>query len=61
MLFVVAVWGSTFVLIKSALADASPAAFNLARMALAFLVLAAAYHRFLARHSFMAGWGRRRW
>ena len=46
MLFVVAVWGSTFVLIKSALADASPAAFNLARMALAFLVLAVAYHRF---------------
>jgi drug/metabolite transporter (DMT)-like permease len=45
MLFVVAVWGSTFVLIKSALADASPAAFNLVRMALAFLVLAAAYHR----------------
>jgi drug/metabolite transporter (DMT)-like permease len=46
MLFVVAVWGSTFVLIKSALADASPAAFNLARMILAFLVLAAAYHRY---------------
>jgi drug/metabolite transporter (DMT)-like permease len=45
MLFVVAVWGSTFVLIKSALNDASPAAFNLARMTLAFLVLAAAYHR----------------
>lgn len=46
MFFTVAVWGSTFVLIKSALADASPAAFNLARMALAFLVLAVAYHRF---------------
>jgi len=45
MLFVVAVWGSTFVLIKSALADASPAAFNLARMTLAFAVLAVAYHR----------------
>jgi drug/metabolite transporter (DMT)-like permease len=45
MLFTVAVWGSTFVLIKSALADASPAAFNLARMTLAFLVLAIAYHR----------------
>ncbi len=44
MLFVVAVWGSTFVLIKGALADATPAAFNLARMTLAFLVLAAAYH-----------------
>ena len=45
MTFVVAVWGSTFVLIKSALADATPAAFNLVRMTLAFLVLAVAYHR----------------
>jgi drug/metabolite transporter (DMT)-like permease len=45
MLFVVAVWGSTFVLVKGALADATPAAFNLIRMALAFVVLAAAYHR----------------
>jgi drug/metabolite transporter (DMT)-like permease len=45
MLFVVAVWGSTFVLIKGALADASPAAFNLVRMTLAFALLAAAYHR----------------
>jgi len=45
MIFVVAVWGSTFVLIKSALADSTPAAFNLVRMTLAFLVLAAAYHR----------------
>jgi drug/metabolite transporter (DMT)-like permease len=45
MLFVAAVWGSTFVLIKGALADATPAAFNLLRMTLAFLVLAAAYHR----------------
>src|ERR1700735_868899 len=53
MLFVVAVWGSTFVLIKGALADATPAAFNLVRMTLAFLVLAAAYH---------ASWrGIRRW
>jgi drug/metabolite transporter (DMT)-like permease len=47
MLFVVAVWGSTFVLVKGALVDASPAAFNLARMTLAFLVLAVAYHRYL--------------
>jgi drug/metabolite transporter (DMT)-like permease len=47
MLFVVAVWGSTFVLIKGALADATPAAFNLARMTLAFLVLAAVYRRSL--------------
>src|SRR5271165_1751953 len=46
MLFVVAVWGSTFVLIKGALVDATPAAFNLVRMTLAFAVLAAAYHRY---------------
>ncbi len=45
MIFVVAVWGSTFVLVKGALADATPAAFNLARMMLAFALLAAAYHR----------------
>lgn len=47
MLFVVAVWGSTFVLIKGALVDATPAAFNLVRMSLAFVLLAAAYHRSL--------------
>lgn len=46
MLFVVAIWGSTFVVIKGALADASPAAFNLVRMTLAFAVLAVAYHRY---------------
>jgi drug/metabolite transporter (DMT)-like permease len=46
MLFVVAIWGSTFVLIKSALAHATPAAFNLARMTLAFAVMAIAYHRY---------------
>ncbi len=45
MIFVVAVWGTTFVLVKGALTDATPAAFNLARMALAFLLLAVAYHR----------------
>jgi drug/metabolite transporter (DMT)-like permease len=43
MLFVVAVWGTTFVVVKDALADATPLAFNLARMTLAFLVLAIAY------------------
>lgn len=45
MLFVVAVWGSTFVLIKGALTDATPAAFNLVRMTLAFALLAVIYHR----------------
>lgn len=45
MTFVVAIWGSTFVLVKSALTDATPAAFNLIRMTLAFALLAIAYHR----------------
>jgi drug/metabolite transporter (DMT)-like permease len=46
MVLVVAVWGSTFVLIKGALADATPAAFNLVRMTLAFAVLAVVYPSF---------------
>ena len=45
MVFVVAVWGSTFVVIKAALNDATPAAFNLVRMTLAFAVLAVGYRR----------------
>ena len=45
MTLVVAVWGSTFVVIKGALADSTPAAFNLIRMTLAFGLLAIAYHR----------------
>ena len=45
MTITVAIWGSTFVVVKSALADATPAAFNLIRMTLAFLLLAIAYHR----------------
>lgn len=45
MLFVVAVWGSTFVLVKAALIDATPATFNFARMVLASVLLAAVYHR----------------
>jgi len=45
MIFTVAVWGTTFVLVKDALSDATPLAFNLVRMALAFLVLSVAYRR----------------
>jgi drug/metabolite transporter (DMT)-like permease len=45
MLFTVAVWGTTFVLVKDALIDATPLAFNLVRMTLAFLILAVAYRR----------------
>ena len=59
MLFTVAVWGSTFVVIKGALAEATPAAFNLARMTLAFLVLAVGLSPLVARYPRMAGRGRR--
>jgi len=45
MTLVVAVWGSTFVVIKGALSDATPVAFNLIRMTLAFVLLAVGYHR----------------
>lgn len=45
MTLVVAVWGSTFVVIKGALADSTPATFNLIRMTLAFVLLAVGYHR----------------
>ena len=60
MLGVVAVWGATFVVVKDALADASPLAFNLARMTLAFAVLALAYHRHwrrIGRRELAAGAG----
>ncbi len=58
MLFVVLVWGTTFVVIKNALQDATPLAFNLTRMTVAFLVLAVAYHRHwreINRHQLL--WG----
>jgi len=58
MLFVVAVWGTTFVVVKDALADATPLAFNLARMTLAFFVLAIVYRRHWSevnRHQLIAG------
>ncbi len=41
LLAVVLVWGTTFTVVKTALADASPLLFNLLRMVLAFAVLAA--------------------
>ncbi len=49
LLAVVFVWGSTFVLVKDALQDASPLLFNLLRMSLAFVALAVINHRQL-RH-----------
>ncbi len=58
LLAVVFVWGTTFVLIKDALQDASPLLFNLLRMALAFLALAIVNHRQLrhiSRHALFSG------
>jgi drug/metabolite transporter (DMT)-like permease len=39
------VWGSTFIVIKNALADASPLVFNAVRMAIAAIVLCAIFFR----------------
>ena len=58
LLAVAALWGSTFVLIKDALNDASPLVFNLLRMVIAFLCLAVFYRRHLnhiTRASLAAG------
>ena len=49
LLAVVALWGATFVVVKSAIHDASPFLFNLLRMTIAFVCLAAIYHRHLRR------------
>jgi drug/metabolite transporter (DMT)-like permease len=52
-----AIWGSTFVVVKDALHDVSPLLFNLLRMIIATVVLAAIYHRDLLRlkRSYLAG------
>src|SRR5271170_5287620 len=49
LLAVVFVWGSTFVLIKGALADISPLLFNLLRMVLATGCLALVYRAHIGR------------
>lgn len=49
LLAVVCVWGSTFVLVKDALADISPLLFNLIRMSLAFGCLALLYRGHFGR------------
>jgi drug/metabolite transporter (DMT)-like permease len=49
LLTVVAIWGSTFVLVKDALNDISPLLFNLIRMALATLCLTVVYRKHLRR------------
>jgi drug/metabolite transporter (DMT)-like permease len=45
LLAVVAIWGSTFVLVKDALADVSPLLFNLMRMAVAALCVGIFYRK----------------
>jgi drug/metabolite transporter (DMT)-like permease len=52
-----AIWGSTFVVVKDALHDVSPLLFNLLRMIIATVVLAAIYSRDLRRlkRSYLAG------
>lgn len=58
MLAVVGIWGTTFVLVKDALSDATPLAFNTVRMTSAFLVLSIAYRRHwreINRHQLIAG------
>ena len=45
------VWGSTFIVIKSALADATPLVFNAVRMVIASLVLCVIFFRQLAPSS----------
>jgi drug/metabolite transporter (DMT)-like permease len=46
---VVAIWGSTFVVVKDALTDVSPLLFNLIRMTLAFACLAVFYRGHFGR------------
>jgi drug/metabolite transporter (DMT)-like permease len=60
LIAVVAVWGATFVLVKDALADASPLLFNLLRMAVAFAALALVNRRHLrelSRRTLLIGLG----
>lgn len=49
LIAVVAIWGSTFVVVKAALADVSPLLFNLLRMTLAFVCLALFYRGHFGR------------
>lgn len=58
LVLITCIWGSTFVLIKEALAEASPLALNAVRMSLAALLLAIYYRKQLAqmdRAAFSAG------
>jgi drug/metabolite transporter (DMT)-like permease len=49
LVLITLIWGSTFVLVKKALSDASPLVLNAARMWLAAALLAVCYRKHLAR------------
>lgn len=49
LVLVTFVWGATFVVIKNALADATPLTFNFVRMVMAAAMLAVVFHRELGR------------
>ena len=49
LIIVVFIWGSTFVVVKNALADISPLLFNFIRMTMAFVCLALFYRRHFGR------------
>jgi drug/metabolite transporter (DMT)-like permease len=51
LVLITLIWGATFVVIKSALADISPLFFNAVRMSLAAVTLALIFHRDLRRLS----------
>jgi drug/metabolite transporter (DMT)-like permease len=57
LIVVTAIWGATFVVVKDALHDVSPLLFNLLRMIIATVVLAAIYRRDLGmlKRSYFAG------
>ena len=49
LVLITLVWGSTFVLVKQALAESSPLLLNAVRMSLAAVVLAVYYWRYLVK------------
>lgn len=49
LIIVVFIWGSTFVVVKNALADISPLLFNFIRMTMAFVCLSLFYRRHFGR------------
>ena len=61
LIFIAFIWGSTFVLVKEALKDASPLALNSARMIVAAVLLAVFYRKKIAVLTKACADGRRCW